>query len=91
MRFSKMWYVQPTVKLLTQQHLEFLSLTGGSTGSSESIHLKMPHCWKSHVEAHICFYQLPLILTHCCVLPDKRCLSHGMLPLSGHDDFALFE
>ena len=23
---------------------------------------------------------------HCCTLPDKRCLSHGMLPLSGHDD-----
>ena len=27
---------------------------------------------------------------HCCTLPDKRCLSHGMLPLSGHDDVALF-
>ena len=22
---------------------------------------------------------------HCSALPDKRCLSHGMLPLSGHD------
>ena len=30
-------------------------------------------------------------LLHCCALPDKRCLSHGMLPLSGHDDVALFE
>ena len=28
---------------------------------------------------------------HYCALPDKRCLSHGMLPLSGHDDVALFE
>ena len=28
---------------------------------------------------------------HCCTLPDKRCLSHDMLPLSGHDDVALFE
>ena len=28
---------------------------------------------------------------HCCTLPDKRCLSHGMLPLSGDDDVALFE
>ena len=28
---------------------------------------------------------------HCCTLPDKRCLSHGMLPLSGHDDVALFK
>ena len=26
---------------------------------------------------------------HCCSLPDKRCLSHGMLPLSGHDDVAI--
>ena len=40
-----------TVKLLTEQHLEFLSLKGGCTGSSESIHFKMPHCWKSHVAA----------------------------------------
>ena len=28
---------------------------------------------------------------HCCALPDKHCLSHGMLPLSGHDDVALIE
>ena len=41
------------VKLLTEQHLEFLSLTEGCTGSSESIHVKMPHCWKSHVAAHL--------------------------------------
>ena len=38
-------------KLLTEQHLEFLSLTGGCTGSSESTLVKMPHCWKSHVMA----------------------------------------
>ena len=43
-----------TVKLLTEQNLEFLSLTGGYTGSSESTLVKMPHCWKSHVTAHIC-------------------------------------
>ena len=28
------------VKLLTEHHLEFLSLKGGCTGSSESIHVK---------------------------------------------------
>ena len=39
--------------LLTEQHLEFLSLTGGYTDSSESVYAKMPHCWKSHVAAHI--------------------------------------
>ena len=42
-----------TVKLLTEQHLEFLSLTGGCTGLSESTLVKMPHCWKSHVVAPI--------------------------------------
>ena len=42
-----------TVKLLTEYHLEFLSLKGGFTGSSESTLVKMPHCWKSHVTAHI--------------------------------------
>ena len=33
------------VKLLTEHHLEFLSLNGGCTGSSEPINVKMPHCW----------------------------------------------
>ena len=42
-----------TVKLLTKQHLEFLRLKGGFTGSSESTLVKMPHCWKSHVVAHM--------------------------------------
>ena len=40
-----------TVKLLTEQHMEFLSLKGGCTGSYESALVKMPHCWKSHVTA----------------------------------------
>ena len=41
------------VKLLTEHHFEFLSLKGGCTSSSESTHIKMPHCWKSHAAAHI--------------------------------------
>ena len=41
------------IKLLTEHHLEFLSLKGGCTGSSESTLVKMPHCWKSHVMAHL--------------------------------------
>ena len=41
------------VKLQTEHHLEFLSLKGGCTGSSESTLVKMPHCWKSHVAAII--------------------------------------
>ena len=43
-----------TVKLLTEHHLEFLSLKGDCTGLSESTLVKMPHCWKSHVTAHMC-------------------------------------
>ena len=42
-----------TVKLLTEHHLEFLSLKGDCTGSSESTLVKLPHCWKSHVMAQI--------------------------------------
>ena len=43
------------VKLLTEHHLEFLSLKGGCTGSSESTHVEMPHCTKSHALAHMVF------------------------------------
>ena len=39
-------------KLLTEHHLEFLSLKGGCRDSSESTHVKMLHCWKSHATAH---------------------------------------
>ena len=41
------------VKLLTEHHLEFLSLKGGCRGSSESTYVKMPHSWKSHGLAHM--------------------------------------
>ena len=47
-----------SVKLLTEHNLEFLSLKGGCTCSSESTLVKIQHCWKSHVTAHI-----PLIST----------------------------
>ena len=41
------------VKLLTEHHLEFLSLKEGCRGLSESTHVKIPHCWKSHALAHL--------------------------------------
>ena len=47
-----------SVKLLTEHHLKFLAYKGGCTGSSESTLVKMPHCWKSHVTAHIFFLQM---------------------------------
>ena len=34
-------------------YLEFLSLKGGCTDSSELTLVKMQHCWKSHVMAHM--------------------------------------
>ena len=40
------------VRLLTEHHLDFLSFKGDCRGSSESTHVKMPHCWKSHFMAH---------------------------------------
>ena len=51
-----------SVNLLIKHHLEFLTLQGGCTGSSESILVKIPHCWKSHVEAHICTFRLKIRL-----------------------------
>ena len=42
-----------TVQVLTEHYLEFLSLKGGCTGSSESTLAKMPYCWKSCVTAQI--------------------------------------
>ena len=43
------------VKLLTEHHLEFLSLKEGCRGSPESTLAKMSNCWKSHVTAHLFF------------------------------------
>ena len=51
-----------SVKLMTEHRLEFLSLKGGCTGSSESTYVKMPHCWKSRVLAQI------LTVTFLCLL-----------------------
>ena len=41
------------VKLLTEHHLEFLSLRGGCRGSSESTLVKMPHYWIFHALSHL--------------------------------------
>ena len=49
------------VKLLAEHHLEFLSLKGRCRGSSESTHVKMPHCWKSHALAQLYKPQSQLI------------------------------
>ena len=48
--------------LLTEHHLKFLSLKGGCIGSSESILVKISHCWKSHVAGS---YELFFEGKHC--------------------------
>ena len=48
------------VELLTEHHLEFLSFKNVCTGSFESTLVKMPHCWKSHVTAHVRMVKCPL-------------------------------
>ena len=53
-------------KLLVEHNLEFLSLKGGCTGSSESTRVKMPHCWKYHALAHIIF--IYALLTGCMIV-----------------------
>ena len=47
-----------SVKLLTEHYLEFLSVKGGCTGSSESILVKMPLSWKSHDAAHLLMFSV---------------------------------
>ena len=47
-----------SVKLLTEHHLEFLSLKVGCTSSSESTIVKMSNCWKSHVAALVIVSEL---------------------------------
>ena len=44
------------VQLLTEHHLEFLTLKAGCRGSSESTLVKMSNCWKSHAVAQMVTY-----------------------------------
>ena len=64
-----------TVKLLIEHHLEFLSIKGGCTGWSESTLVKIPHCWKSHVTAHISvFCQIFCIFNQKCLTLESTIL-----------------
>ena len=73
------------LKLLTEHRLEFLSLKGDCTGSSESTHVKMPHCWKSHVTAQLCQNMLALLnlIYHSTsgVIPSVLCSWSGLCSL----------
>ena len=61
------------VKLLNEHHLEFLSLKGGCIVWSESTHDKIPHCWKSHVTAHIYYKRVQATLN----IMNKSCCKQG--------------
>ena len=65
------------VKLLTRHHLEVFSLKGGCRGSSESTHVKMPHCWKSYALAKIVHRSL-----QCKFMYSLRAAQKRLTPLS---------
>ena len=78
-----------SVKLLTEHHLEFLSLKRGYTGSSTSTLVKIPHCWKSHVTAQFFLshlYNIVRMVNYLCFLTlfgqngIKNILSGYLLP-----------
>ena len=51
--FSSLEYSM-IIKLLAEHHMASISLKSVCTGWSESTHVKIPHCWKSHVAAQTC-------------------------------------
>ena len=71
-----------SVKLLTEHHLKFLSLKGGCAGSSEPILVKMPHCCKSLVKAHIVSMLVSQLSRRFVVIYiDNQCLKYKTLTL----------
>ena len=47
---------------LTENHMEFLSLKGGCTGSSESTLVRMSHSWKANVAARLFLFTVIVFL-----------------------------
>ena len=66
-----------SVKLLTEHHLEFLSLKGGCIGLSESTLVKMPHCWKSHVVVHMFWVRKKKVNTYLKACHFQTKVVHG--------------
>ena len=81
-----------TVKLLTEHHLEFLSLKGGCKSSYESTLIKIPHCWKSRVTAHMSYNHRPSIFQRCSIADrseDMDGQSRVLTRLTGMQFFAV--
>ena len=66
------------VKLLTEHHLEFLSLKGDCTGTSESTLVKMPYCLKSHATTQIYVWKICLRTCSSDILLFQLAVDHGM-------------
>ena len=62
------------IKLLTEHHVEFLSLKEECTGSFESTHVKIPHCWKSHVRAQLFIFVFLLSCGRTCLSCPGVCM-----------------
>ena len=73
------------VKLLTEHHLEFLSLKGGCRASSESTLVKMSNCWKSHAAAHFRLFDMKYLFLGLQIY----CLSEILLLLENLDRHCL--
>ena len=71
-------------KLLTTQHLEFLSLKGGCRGSPESTHVKMPHYWKSHATAQIFIFLVQSLDLNINSASTRENLSSGVCEQQRH-------
>ena len=54
-------------KIRRSKVTDYAALKGGYTGSSESTHVKMQHCWKSHVMAQ--FIWLKVYNSSCFYFP----------------------
>ena len=76
-----------SVKLLTEHHLECLSLKGGCTGLSESTLVKKLYCRKSHVTAHLQRY-LPKGQSSPGNLHSGQQASNGILQIPQLSSFA---
>ena len=74
------------VKLLTEHHLEFLSVKGGCRGSSESTLVKMSNCWKSHAAAHICNFFLHRKTVVAGIDTQRQAYLADLLKLSNSND-----
>ena len=75
------------VKLLTEHHLDFLSLKRGCTGSSESTLVKMSNCWKSHAVAQIMFTSMLVTVdeVNFCDGPRMHICKINSLALTSHE------